>query len=134
MPPAQFHFAVGAFIGFIVMLFFIPLKKKWLKYIPFIITLFGVLAMFPDIGKFAAEFPLIWRTPLASPLITTELNEPKYDTIFFYHGYLDRNTKYEARRDLEVLGFFIMILLYLLTSIGYIIYAKEYLKKKTPKR
>lgn len=129
MPPAQFHFAIGAFVGFIVMLFFLPLKKKWLIYIPFIITIFGFLAMFPDIGKVASEFPLLWRTPLASPILERELQQQKYNNIFFYHGYMDRNTLYESRGDLAAVGFFTTILLYSLTSAGYIVYAKKYLKK-----
>ncbi|MBW2977644.1 hypothetical protein KY331_02255 [Candidatus Woesearchaeota archaeon] len=133
MPPAQFHFAVGAFIGFIIVLFFIPLKKKWLKWIPFIITLFGVLAMVPDVGKFAADFPLLGRTPLTSPLLEKELIKPQYDNLFFYHGYLDRNTNSEVRGDLAILGFFVTVVIYSLTSVGYIIYAKEYMKKPSKK-
>jgi len=130
MPPAQFHFAVGAFVGFIVVLFFIPLKQKWLKWIPFIITLFGFLAMVPDVGKVASDFPLLWRTPLASPLLEQELMKPQYNVLFFYHSYMDKNQLYEADSDLAGIGFFVTVMIYSVTSIGYIIYAKEYFKKK----
>ena len=129
MPPAQFHFAVGAFIGFIIVLFFIPLKKKWLMWLPFIITLLGVLAMVPDVGKFAAEFPLLWKTHLTSPLLTEKLHNSDYDTIFFYHGYLDKHTNAEVKSDLAMFGFFVTVILYSLTSVGYIIYARQRMKK-----
>lgn len=125
MPPPNFHFAIGAFVGFITILFFIPFKKKWVVFLPFVLTLFGFMAMMPDIGK--SGFPMM--QDLISKETTNTLHQERFNTLFFYHPYLDHNKdKYESSEDLETFGFLATIVLFSLAS-GTCIFYEKYLIK-----
>jgi hypothetical protein len=124
MAPPNFHFAIGAFVGFIAILFFIPFKKKWLIYLPFVVTLFGFLALMPDIGKYG-KVPII--QDLISDDLTFDLHQEKFNTLFFYHPYLDHNKdKYESSETLEEFGYLAIVTLFSLSSGIYILLTKGY--------
>jgi len=124
MPPPTFHFAIGSFVGLIVLLFFLPFKKKWFVYLPFAVILFGFLAMTPDIGKYN-KLPLSF-----SGNLTSTLHEESFNTLFFYHPYLDHNKdKYESSEDLDIFGYLAIVFFFSLTSVVSILYEKYLIKK-----
>jgi hypothetical protein len=106
MPTPELHFAIGGFLGVVVMLLLSILKnKKYAMYASFLVLLLGVWAMVPDFPEIVKEFD-----HPNDPILTKEYWNTPMGNVFFAHPWLDQRYTDQLTDKNQNFGFALILL------------------------
>ncbi|HUT35674.1 MAG TPA: hypothetical protein VNE39_19445 [Planctomycetota bacterium] len=111
MPMPQVHFAVGMGAASLLGVPLLVLRRRWLLWLPLVMTACGALALVPDVVARGRDF-------LPGPAAERGRTHTPAANVFFLHTWLDRQPALYAPAVAD-LAFQAVALMYLASAIGY---------------
>jgi len=118
MPPV--HFAVGMGVSSVLGALLVAVRRRWLIYLPLIMSVCGLLALMPDIVARAGGH-VSWLD--AGTYRHRAYSHGAAMNVFFFHPWLDRVPWLETQ-EMTNLGFHLVALMYLVAMCGYVAYIR----------
>jgi len=115
MPLPPVHFAVGMGLSSALGAVLVFVRRRWLLYLPLVVTLCGALALVPDLMARGGDWSALFDF---GEYAEREHSHAPVMNLFFLHPWLDEQHALDTREMTE-LGFQVVALMYLAAACGY---------------